>query len=122
MPSVLRTAREEHDLSLREVARRLDIDPAHLSRIERGLAFPSLCLLGRLAETVGIPYGPAMQSFSPTLGSRLRSARESVAMSQEQLADLAGVDLQELRAVENGKIPASSALRTKVELLLGVDR
>ncbi|MGH8873898.1 MAG: helix-turn-helix domain-containing protein [Acidimicrobiia bacterium] len=41
----LRALREARGLSLRFVARQVGIDPAHLSRIERGLASPSLHVL-----------------------------------------------------------------------------
>jgi transcriptional regulator with XRE-family HTH domain len=42
----------EQGLSLREVARRADVEPAHLSRIERGLANPSIITLVRLARVL----------------------------------------------------------------------
>lgn len=47
----LRLVREAQGLSLREVARRTGLDPAHLSRIERGHVRPSLrTLLGIARE------------------------------------------------------------------------
>ncbi len=49
-----RAVRESQGLSLREVAGRTDIDPAHLSRIERGLAQPTLPVVHRLAKTLGL--------------------------------------------------------------------
>lgn len=54
-PPPLRTVREARGLSLREVARRAGIDPAHLSRIERGLVSPSVAVLKRLADVLGLP-------------------------------------------------------------------
>ena len=50
----LRAVREAHGLGLREVARRAEIDPAHLSRIERGERTPSLEALIRLARVLGL--------------------------------------------------------------------
>lgn len=50
----LRAVRELKGLGLSEVARRADIDPAHLSRIERGMAQPSLSTLYRLADVLGL--------------------------------------------------------------------
>lgn len=103
------------------MARKLDIDPAHLSRIERGLVFPSLCVLARLADVLGISYGLAVETLEPTFGYRLRESRERAAISAERLAHMLGVDTQELLAVENGAHPAPGPLRTKAELLLAVD-
>jgi transcriptional regulator with XRE-family HTH domain len=51
----LRGAREARGKSLRQVARQVPMDPAHLSRIERGLAVPSVAVLRRLAEVLELP-------------------------------------------------------------------
>lgn len=61
----LRAVRVAHGLGLRRVARDVGIDPAHLSRIERGLARPSLDVLIRIANVLELrelrrflePYG-----------------------------------------------------------------
>jgi transcriptional regulator with XRE-family HTH domain len=49
----LRALREANGLSLRETARRAEIDPAHLLRAERGEAGLSIDSLQRLARVVG---------------------------------------------------------------------
>jgi ribosome-binding protein aMBF1 (putative translation factor) len=41
-------------LSLEETARRAGMDPAHLSRVERGERQPSVDALARLAEALGL--------------------------------------------------------------------
>jgi transcriptional regulator with XRE-family HTH domain len=46
--------REARGLGLREVARRTEIDPSHLSRIERGTAQPTVDALARLARVLGL--------------------------------------------------------------------
>ena len=48
----LREVRRAHGLGLREVARLAEIDPAHLSRVERGEARLSLDSLARLARVL----------------------------------------------------------------------
>jgi hypothetical protein len=48
----LRAARVARGLGLREVARLAEIDPAHLSRVERGEARLSVDALGRLARVL----------------------------------------------------------------------
>jgi transcriptional regulator with XRE-family HTH domain len=50
----LRAAREERGKSLRYVAERAGIDPAHLSRVERGQANLSIDSLRRLASVLGL--------------------------------------------------------------------
>ncbi len=50
----LREQRVRRGLSLREAARRAQIDPAHLSRVERGQATLSVDALGRLAKALGL--------------------------------------------------------------------
>lgn len=50
----LRAVREAHGLGLREVAARAEIDPAHLSRVERGERALSLDALLRLARVLGL--------------------------------------------------------------------
>jgi transcriptional regulator with XRE-family HTH domain len=46
----LREIREAQRKGLRETARRIGVDPAYLSRVERGLVKPSLGVLYRLAQ------------------------------------------------------------------------
>jgi transcriptional regulator with XRE-family HTH domain len=50
----LRTVREAQGLTLRQVARQACIDPAHLSRVERGESGLSVDALCRLAKVLGI--------------------------------------------------------------------
>jgi len=50
----LREARTAQGLSLRETAKAADIDPAHLSRVERGLANLSVHKLSQLAGVLGL--------------------------------------------------------------------
>jgi transcriptional regulator with XRE-family HTH domain len=49
----IRSLREARGLSLRETARRADMDPAHLLRVERGEAGLSIDSLQRLARVLG---------------------------------------------------------------------
>jgi transcriptional regulator with XRE-family HTH domain len=51
--STVRALREANGLSLRETARRAEIDPAHLMRVERGEAGLSIDSLQRLARVLG---------------------------------------------------------------------
>jgi transcriptional regulator with XRE-family HTH domain len=50
----LRAVRIAQGLSLREAARRAEVNPAHLSRVERGERQLSVESLGRLARVLGL--------------------------------------------------------------------
>ena len=49
----IRELREQQDLALRELAKKLAVSPAFLSDIELGRRFPSEVKLARLAELLG---------------------------------------------------------------------
>jgi hypothetical protein len=51
----LRALRRAHGFGLREVAHWADVDPAHLSRVERGQGDLSVRTLLRLVEVLGPP-------------------------------------------------------------------
>jgi transcriptional regulator with XRE-family HTH domain len=53
-PPPLRSVRIAQGLSLREAARRAHLDPAHLSRVERGERQLSVDALARLAQVLGL--------------------------------------------------------------------
>jgi transcriptional regulator with XRE-family HTH domain len=50
----LRAVREARGMGLREVAARAEIDPAHLSRVERGQRVLSVDALLRLSRVLGL--------------------------------------------------------------------
>ncbi len=59
----LRTVREAQGLGLREAAEKAGIDPAHLSRVERGRAALSVDALARLAKVLEL--GPLARMLAP---------------------------------------------------------
>lgn len=116
----LRAAREAHGLTLRRAAGMVGVDPAHLSRIERHLTFPSLVLLADLAEMIDLPLHLAVSSFDPSFRRHLCKARQAASLSEMQLADLLDTDSETLTRIESGRIPVPLALRTKARLILGM--
>jgi transcriptional regulator with XRE-family HTH domain len=56
----IRAWRTARNVGLRELARRVECDPAHLSRIERGLKRPSVELLYRVAGELGLVEAAAL--------------------------------------------------------------
>lgn len=95
--AVLRERREALGISLRAFARQCELSPAHVSKVERGLASPSLGTLARIVDELGLEpallFGPA---DSPPTG-----ARESIVVR--------GADVMNL-AAEVGS-PAGSVVR-----------
>jgi transcriptional regulator with XRE-family HTH domain len=57
----LRAARMEAGLSMRELARRVSVDPAHLSRLENNGMKASAQLLQRIAEVLEIDSGELLE-------------------------------------------------------------
>lgn len=63
-----RRIRQEHGLSLAEVAERVGCTPSHLSRIERGIARPSVEVLYELTRALGMRA--ERQALRPLLRGR----------------------------------------------------
>jgi transcriptional regulator with XRE-family HTH domain len=55
LSDLLRELREQQGRSLRQVARALDVDPAHLSRVERGSKPASPAILERASNYYDVP-------------------------------------------------------------------
>jgi transcriptional regulator with XRE-family HTH domain len=53
----LRRQRRARGLTMDELARRVGVDKAHLSRIENNLRSPSVSMLAQLAEALGVSMG-----------------------------------------------------------------
>ena len=66
----LRSERERHGLSLRELARRLAISPSALSQIETGRSRPSVGTLYAIVTELGI-------SLDELFGSPIKRAKKS---------------------------------------------
>ena len=80
----LRGAREDSGLTQAEIGRRAGVTRSHVSRIEMGLAAPSIEVLQRIAVALGADL--AVRLF-PNTGLRVRD-RISVPMTQALLRDL----------------------------------
>ena len=52
--AIIRRRRQALGLTLRAFARQCDISPAHLSKVERGLASPSLAMLTRIVQELDL--------------------------------------------------------------------
>jgi transcriptional regulator with XRE-family HTH domain len=66
----LRQAREDAHLSVRELARRVDVSPGHISNVERGLASLSVRSLYALVTELGISMDSLFVSSESPAGDR----------------------------------------------------
>lgn len=89
----LREERDRLGLSLRELARRLDVSPSLVSQIETGKTQPSVRTLYAIVRELGVSldevFAPAGESAKPARGAR-RSAGSSV----QRAHDRSAVDLE----------------------------
>lgn len=73
--SVIRAAREKHELTLQQVAQRTRLSVSYLSQIERDLLHPSVSTLKRIAQALGIAAGKLMFPASKTAGRGMVSVQ-----------------------------------------------
>lgn len=101
----LKSRREQTGLSLRAIATRCAVDPAHLSRVESGATPPSDALLGRLADALAIP----LDELLLVAGRLPPSVRRLVEKDPHQVAS-ALVHLAEMMVAEPGESYGGPAL------------
>ena len=83
MPQVvarnLRRLRQEMGISQEELAHRADIDRTYVSALERAKYNPTVGMIGRLAEVLGVPPARLLQlpSELPRAGTRAAARRRS---------------------------------------------
>jgi transcriptional regulator with XRE-family HTH domain len=63
--SKVRELRDRAGLTQKEFAAALSTDPAHLSRIERGLGQPSIKLRSRILARLGVAVDAILQTTEP---------------------------------------------------------
>jgi putative transcriptional regulator len=80
---VLKHQRTMLRLTQRELARRLGVAPSHIAYLEKNRRRPSLALLSRLADILGLPKEPLFVLAHPEAGSLLGSCRSAAARQQE---------------------------------------
>lgn len=68
--AVLRERREALAISLRAFARQCGLSPAHVSKVERGLASPSLATLSRMVDELGLEPALLFEPDERTAPSR----------------------------------------------------
>lgn len=75
--TVVREARHGLGMTQRELAQRVGVKPSHIAYIEKGRRRPSLHLLGRLADTLGIDRWGLLLLAHPEARHLLRGVNRS---------------------------------------------
>jgi transcriptional regulator with XRE-family HTH domain len=76
---VLKKQREALGLTQRELARKLNVKPSHVAYLEKDRRRPSLTLLSRLAEVMGLQKEPLLLLAHPEASSLVDSSRREPA-------------------------------------------
>ncbi|MBO8126349.1 MAG: helix-turn-helix domain-containing protein [Firmicutes bacterium] len=117
----LKVARVRKGWNLTKTSKLAGISPAYLSQIERGQVNPSIDVLKRLADVLGISLPVVMNRTNPReLGERLKTVRTSLGMSRKELAGKAGVSASLVAQIEQGKSGASLETLERLATALGV--
>lgn len=73
---VLKAQRETLGLTQRELALKLEVKPSHVAYLEKDRRRPSLGLVGRIANVLGLEKEPLFLLAHPEAGSLLSDRRE----------------------------------------------
>ena len=84
---VLKAQRETLGLTQRELALKLDVKPSHVAYLEKDRRRPSLGLVGRIANVLGLEKEPLFLLAHPEAGPLLNDRREpaSAARNPDQV-------------------------------------
>jgi len=121
----VRRLRMEQSLTLTNLAMVTGLSASYLSEIERGKKTPSLTTLDRLAAGLGVTRDtlvppPEARLDAPGLPARLRAARERAGLTQEGLAEAAGVSTGLIGQLESAATLPSLPTIERLARALGV--
>ncbi|MHB8928441.1 MAG: helix-turn-helix domain-containing protein [Bacillota bacterium] len=115
----LRLQREERRLTLNDVALQAGISASYLSDVERGQADPSINTLRNLARVLDLPI-PLILNPTSTLGEKVRLTRETLGLTQKELAERSDISPAMVAQVEAGIVQPSLKTVEKLAKALGV--
>ena len=84
----IRAARETAGMSVRELARRVDVSPSHVSQVERGLASFSVRALYNVVSELEISMDSLFDDVSPVAEVQLATDPEQPAHARSSTTDL----------------------------------
>lgn len=81
---VLKKRREELAITQRELARRLNVKPSHVAYLETDRRRPSLALLSRIADVMGLEKEPLFLLAHPEASSLINNAHREPAPPRDR--------------------------------------
>ena len=112
--------RLEMQLSLAEAAKKVGISTGYLSEIERGDTLPAIDTLRDLATALNLPVSLLMADTGPAVGGKVRTLRETLGLTQREVANRAGVSAVLVGQIEKGKVQPSLRTVESLSKALGV--
>lgn len=116
----LRLAREARGMSLAELGKQCGLSTTYLSEIERGEAKPAVQTLRKLAEALQVSLPTLLEGAENGLGDRIKSAREMMSLSRNDLAKKSGLSLSMITQLENGQTRPSLETVERIAGVLGI--
>lgn len=117
----LKELRQQRKLSLAALAREAGISPAHLSEVERGQSRGSLKMWEKLARALGVPVSYFFrEAAEESLGQKLKKLRQSMGLTQKELAKKIGLSPSLIAQLEIGRVQPAITTLTRLARHLGV--
>jgi transcriptional regulator with XRE-family HTH domain len=122
MGAKIRALRKKHKYSLVQLGELTELSPAYLSEVERGEKIPPFSTLRTITEVFEVPVSLFVgnKRKQSIVGEKLRNARIDRRMTQQELADAAGVSPAMIAHLENGKVQASLDTIEKISESIGI--
>ncbi|MHB1044226.1 MAG: helix-turn-helix domain-containing protein [Eubacteriales bacterium] len=116
---IIRDFRKERNITLAELAGKLDISISYLSAIERNIRKPSVQMLKKIGDNLNVPINYLLGSEGDVLtGNKLKYMRESRDLSLEDLSEICDIPVNLLDKFEKGQeIPDLECLKKLSEVL-----
>lgn len=101
---IIRDFRKDRDITLTDLANKLEISPSYLSAIERNIRRPSVHMLKKIGDALNIPVNYLVGSQEDVLsGAKLKHMRESRSLSLEDLSEICDIPVRLLEKFEYGE-------------------
>jgi transcriptional regulator with XRE-family HTH domain len=113
----IRAARRRQKLSVRELARRAELTPSHVSKIERGLTNPSVGSLWKISDVLGLTVSQLFPA--PPAAEATRVAKDTAAEEGKGLRTETETAL--IRSPAGGVSPVVDPAHRDVIRMMGVE-
>jgi transcriptional regulator with XRE-family HTH domain len=123
---IVRTAREDAELTQKQLAKLIDVNPGHLANVENGLSGISLDLLEKIAKVLHYSLSSLLSlnprsksSIDPKVFKRnFRYYREVVGLSLDQITKQTGYNKATIASYSSGRrVPSKIGLRKLAKTL-----